>query len=934
MFSSELAQLRKLGVRHVLTQAMNFAMVISTALMMWKGLGILTGTESPIVVVLSESMEPAIKRGDLLFLSMPSTSPLQIGDITVYQLPGQAIPIVHRVVEQHSMPDSIEQFILTKGDNNRLDDVGLYNGVSHLKRTHLVGKVQGYVPYVGYVTIAMNADVYLQLYYKKDPTDLAAGKRFKPHPLAPFTMTTRDLDMYADRERSALKAIRSLGGERWKNIVKFYELNHAADGRPWLLSEPLLPAMDLRHVCAKYDPWITTSTWIDETSFEDVILQVSNGLKYIHRAGLVHRDLKKDNILIKGLRGEVVGSRYVIHKVTYEYLRLDCLSPGIRDQGREILDDEHVIAPHAYLPPHAKEMYSDDLWKILAGTCQYDPKIKCVGAETSTDVNSVEVVQKRCKRCERDDQECLFIASRRMGRPRRLPKKELPSKGAGAAAADDPDKDISADVDVDGTQEWEDEPAEIFVDGIVVRRDEVREWTMMDPSFRFLPEPTSVPSYGTPPIPFWNPDEINFDFSAFHPDTAPIASTSSGGSPPAAAPFHLTAPNSTDLTVLAQGYLDHVHSFLPILPSNLPDLIAHLESSTTLLTKALKALVFPGTATSYTRTFGTTIADYQAAIMNVHLIMADLDPDGARKVLVWLGNEIVRRGWDRLDEIEMSKQSDLTFAEKDAVRRLFWEVWTTEVLIATTTGVRTFVLNEKPIQVLTLDDDFSTLYGEPFSLKIRAISLLRICTEPPEGSISNAINSRLESLTSLSLSLSMMCHQSYLSLISVPQTPRNAAAREAAFIGTIMSSAAMIWVHTSSFASHAFQCAFDPTVSPSEYSLKQIAATSSTIFNVFSTSLTPQVPASVHCPYLGCAMLVASHGVVLSLKEASAEGDWLKEARVKGELELAEKYTDALGERWRMVSYINAEIRKLRGLLGWRSMSESLGVGALGVGFV
>lgn len=40
-------------------------------------------------------------------------------------------------------PDSIEQYLLTKGDNNQGDDVGLYNGVRHLKRTHIVGKVQG-----------------------------------------------------------------------------------------------------------------------------------------------------------------------------------------------------------------------------------------------------------------------------------------------------------------------------------------------------------------------------------------------------------------------------------------------------------------------------------------------------------------------------------------------------------------------------------------------------------------------------------------------------------------------------------------------------------------------------------------------------------------------------------------------------------------------
>lgn len=42
-----------------------------------------------------------------------------------------------------SRKDSNEQWILTKGDNNQADDVGLYNGMRYLKRSHIVGKVQG-----------------------------------------------------------------------------------------------------------------------------------------------------------------------------------------------------------------------------------------------------------------------------------------------------------------------------------------------------------------------------------------------------------------------------------------------------------------------------------------------------------------------------------------------------------------------------------------------------------------------------------------------------------------------------------------------------------------------------------------------------------------------------------------------------------------------
>ncbi|EPQ51796.1 hypothetical protein GLOTRDRAFT_112311 [Gloeophyllum trabeum ATCC 11539] len=182
MFAEELKAFRRLGVRGVLVQLLNFASVIASGLMMWKGLGLLTNTESPIVVVLSGSMEPAFYRGDLLFLTNPPNVPYQTGDITVYKVPGSPIPIVHRILETRGIvrnaPKSaiaqdvadgqksavlravegqeVEQLLLTKGDNNPIDDVDLYNGLDWLERRHVVGKVRGFLPYIGYVTIAMN----------------------------------------------------------------------------------------------------------------------------------------------------------------------------------------------------------------------------------------------------------------------------------------------------------------------------------------------------------------------------------------------------------------------------------------------------------------------------------------------------------------------------------------------------------------------------------------------------------------------------------------------------------------------------------------------------------------------------------------------------------------------------------------------------------
>ncbi|GJJ14796.1 Signal peptidase complex catalytic subunit [Clathrus columnatus] len=166
MFAEELKTFRRLGFRHVLLQVLNFASVITSGLMIWKGLGLITNTESPIVVVLSGSMEPAFYRGDLLFLTNPPHTSYKTGDITVYQIPGVDIPIVHRVIEAHDLakdPSSNNtllhtnrQLLLTKGDNNYADDIQLYQGLDWLEREHIVGKVQGYLPYIGYVTIAMN----------------------------------------------------------------------------------------------------------------------------------------------------------------------------------------------------------------------------------------------------------------------------------------------------------------------------------------------------------------------------------------------------------------------------------------------------------------------------------------------------------------------------------------------------------------------------------------------------------------------------------------------------------------------------------------------------------------------------------------------------------------------------------------------------------
>ena len=132
----------------------------------WTAAGIYFNTKSPFVVVLSESMSPGFERGDILFIRNDVRDPIKKGDITVFELKGKDIPIVHRVLKVHELyallcvtffsPDGTVRF-LTKGDNNQVHDRGLYNrGQKWLEPSNVMGVVKGYIPYLGMITIIMN----------------------------------------------------------------------------------------------------------------------------------------------------------------------------------------------------------------------------------------------------------------------------------------------------------------------------------------------------------------------------------------------------------------------------------------------------------------------------------------------------------------------------------------------------------------------------------------------------------------------------------------------------------------------------------------------------------------------------------------------------------------------------------------------------------
>lgn len=64
--------------------------------------------------------------------------------------------LVHLLTTPYTFTHRPPTKYLTKGDNNVADDTELYaQGQSYLERADIVGKVVGYVPWVGYVTILL-----------------------------------------------------------------------------------------------------------------------------------------------------------------------------------------------------------------------------------------------------------------------------------------------------------------------------------------------------------------------------------------------------------------------------------------------------------------------------------------------------------------------------------------------------------------------------------------------------------------------------------------------------------------------------------------------------------------------------------------------------------------------------------------------------------
>ncbi|MFX1419771.1 MAG: signal peptidase I [Promethearchaeota archaeon] len=146
--------------RKIIIGVILIALAFSGSFLIYFILQITLDTQTPMVVVVSGSMEPTLLKGDLLFLHGKDASLIKNGtiegkegDIIVFNavgLPGwpnaPADPIVHRVVNKKY---DNGWFFQTKGDANPLPDD------DWVPENRILGVVIGRIPIIGWVKILL-----------------------------------------------------------------------------------------------------------------------------------------------------------------------------------------------------------------------------------------------------------------------------------------------------------------------------------------------------------------------------------------------------------------------------------------------------------------------------------------------------------------------------------------------------------------------------------------------------------------------------------------------------------------------------------------------------------------------------------------------------------------------------------------------------------
>jgi signal peptidase len=132
--------------RKILLDALTIVTIIVAGIGVYFGLRFFLSTDTPLVAVASGSMRPALEVGDLVIVQGVPASEIKVGDIIVFNQPGETINTIHRVVAIETLANGTIEF-RTKGDANPTADP------QWTPEQNVKGRVLFRIPYLGYLAL-------------------------------------------------------------------------------------------------------------------------------------------------------------------------------------------------------------------------------------------------------------------------------------------------------------------------------------------------------------------------------------------------------------------------------------------------------------------------------------------------------------------------------------------------------------------------------------------------------------------------------------------------------------------------------------------------------------------------------------------------------------------------------------------------------------